>query len=262
MVTAKRITMTKAQAESADGQRLIEALIELCKDGCVTRDEIIALKALLAGLRSSIPAIPYLLALVRECLADEALNEFELYQLKKAFERVVPKGVRAKITDHLREIGLPSPRDKDDEEPAWHRDTATPAQLSYIVNLGGDPSSVTSKGDAAALIDALLERRPPTPRQQMLIRFFDQPHLAAMTKEEVSVWLNGWFSEDPRREMAWDLFKRETGHDAWSVDASQVPIGAYRRYMRKRSGSRLWVVLLGAGLCAAVALGYWLGRAQ
>src|SRR5690606_32273112 len=122
--------------------------------------------------------------------------------------------------------------------------------------LGGTVTPRMTKGDASVLIDQLLERRPPTPRQRMLLRFFNRLDLERRTKDEVSVWIDEIFCGDHRNEQAWERFKRETNHDPFGQDPAVVPIGACSRYLRvKRLSSIRWLILIGAlGLVAGVAV--------
>ncbi len=206
----------------------------------------------LRGSAASIAAISFLRAITREIVADGSVDASEAYRLKEAFVRVVPKEIRGIVSTHLESIGLPA-FDPDEAQPAWTRDEATAKQIAYIVNLGGTVSPSMTRGEASGLIDALLERRPPTPRQMMVLRFFDQLQLANSTKDEVSEWLDALYAQDGRYEHAWERFKRETNHDPFGTDPKVVPVGAYRKYLRVRVGQSLsrtrkdvgcWVMLL------------------
>jgi hypothetical protein len=96
-----------------------------------------------------------------------------------------------------------------------------------------------TKGDASRLIEELLERRPPTPRQMMLLRFFDRLDLARATKDDVSEWIDHLYSSDSRLERAWDRFKRLTDHDPRGQDPSIVPVGAFREYVETKMSPAL-----------------------
>ncbi len=258
-MTAKgtRITMTKAQAESPVGSALIDLILSMCHDGVLDIMEVEHLHAFLRGSESSpIPAVGFLRAKTRLAVADGSINEIEEYDLKKAFERVVPKEARGVVSTHLEGIGLPVASHVD--TPPWTHDEATAKQIEYIVNLGGKVTPGMTKGEASVLIDQLLERRPPTPRQRMLLRFFNRLDLERCTKDEVSAWIDDLFCRNHRNELAWERFKRETGHDPFGQDPTVVPIGACSRYLRsKRNPAFRWLMLLGAlGLIAIVVMSW------
>lgn len=153
-------------------------------------------------------------------------------------ERVVPKSGRMRLTELLSGLGLPSQGDDDDGPTSsgdWRSDPATARQLAYVRDLGGRADAQMTKGRASAIIDDLLERRPPTPRQHMLLRFYDRLDLRTKTKEEVSVWVDSLYIRDEAYERAWHIFKTEIGDDGSIRDPEVVPIGAYRKYMRVRA---------------------------
>ncbi len=88
-----------------------------------------------------------------------------------------------------------------------------------------------TKGEASDLIESLLNRVLPTPRQVMLARFFDRADLISRTKIEVALWIDELFVQSPAMEASWERFKRESVFDPFSMDPSVVPIGAYRNYL-------------------------------
>jgi hypothetical protein len=223
-----RITLTKAECESPTGKRLIDLILSMCHDGCLSISEVDELHIFLRNDASAIAAIPYLRAITREAVADGAINDAEAYALKLAFERVVPKEARGIISTHLESIGLPAVREYE-AQAAWTEDEATHRQIAYIVDLGGTVTPGLTKGQASELIEQLLERRPPTPRQRMLLRFFNRLDLLQVTKDDVSLWIDQLYASDERLERAWDRFKRETNHDPCDQDASIVPIGAFKK---------------------------------
>lgn len=230
----RRITLTKSQAESSAGRQLIDMILSIVHDGRMTLREVMDLHYVLCEDKTGIPAFEYLRARTREIIADGVVDEFEEYRLKQAFERVVPKDVRSVISTHLEGIGLPFDDERNTTEP-WRSHAATSKQIDYIIALGGRPLPDMNKGEASDLIEELLERRPPTPRQQMLIRFFAwdvQP--PPVTKERVSEFTDIQFGLKPELERAWDRFKLETDHDPFCQDPSIVPIGAFSKYVSVR----------------------------
>lgn len=230
-----RITLTAKQCESPTGKRLIDLILSMCHDGELDLAEVADLHAYLLRDQSEIAAVEFLRALTREVLADGALSAAEAHRLKLAFERVVPKEVRGIISTHLEKIGAPNAV-RSAGSSAWELDPATSRQIDYIIDLGGTIMPGMTKGEASNLIEDLLERRPPTPRQRMLLRFFDRLDLARSTKDEVSEWVDHLFMQDERHERAWERFKMETRHDPGCQNPTVVPVGAYRNYMVSRLG--------------------------
>jgi hypothetical protein len=231
-----RITLTKSQAESSVGTQLIDLILSMCHDGELDITEIETLHMFLRRNESaSINAIAFLRSITREVVSDGAIDQFEAYKLKQAFERVVPKEARGVVSTHLESIGLPGTG--DDDPRSWTRHEATAKQLDYIAALGGTATPRMTKGEASVMIDELLERRPPTPRQMMLLRFFDRLDLTGRTKEEISAWIDELYYKTPAAERAWDKFKLATKHDPHGQDPTVVPIGACSQYMQAPSGS-------------------------
>ncbi|MFH1746632.1 MAG: hypothetical protein ABIG44_06255 [Planctomycetota bacterium] len=210
-------------------------ILDTCHDGRLDIREVEELHIFLRRDTSTIAAVQYLRAITRECVTDGTVDDAEAYRLKVAFERVVPKAVRGVVSTHLEGIGLPAV-DDDDAAPAWTRDEATARQIEYIVNLGGAVSPQMTKGDASKLIGELLERRPPSPRQTMVLRFFNRLDLAQATKDDVSLWIDEFYASDGRFERAWDRFKRATNHDPFELNPTIVPVGAFKDYLEPRGG--------------------------
>ncbi len=230
MGTGTRITLTKKQSESATGKRLIDLIVDMCHDGRLDIDEVVELDAFLRSDTSGIAAVPFLRAITREAVADGAIDDAEAYRLKLAFVRVVPKDCRGVVSTHLEDIGLPAV-DCDDVAASWIFDDATERQREYILALGGTVSPNMTKGEASKLIDHLLECRPPTGRQMMVLRFFNRLDLAKTTRDDVSLWLDRFYASDSRFERAWERFKRATNHDPYARDPSIVPVGAYKDFL-------------------------------
>jgi hypothetical protein len=118
-----------------------------------------------------------------------------------------------------------------------HSVKASENQLQYIHNLGGNPPAGISHGDAAVMIKELLAKQPPSPRQMMILRFWNKTDLMQASKDEVAAWLDQFYNEDPRRKEAWETFKLENGDDGSQRDPSWVPIGVGESYL-SRCGSQ------------------------
>jgi hypothetical protein len=113
----------------------------------------------------------------------------------------------------------------------WNQ--ATSNQLKYIRDLGGNPPEGITKDDASELIQQLLARNGPTPRQMMILRFWGRMEMAESSKDEVSEWMSQFYTEDPRRKLAWEKFKIENGDDGLQRDPSWVPVGIGGTYLSK-----------------------------
>lgn len=118
---------------------------------------------------------------------------------------------------------------------------ATERQLQFIRDLGGNPPEGISRAGAEVLISQLLvkqresfdKEQPPTPRQVMVLRFWNRMDLASTSKWEVTNWLSQFYAEDSRRLAAWEMFKAEIGDDGSQRDPSFVPIGTGMEYLKK-----------------------------
>ncbi|MGB8370997.1 MAG: hypothetical protein ACLPYZ_10870 [Limisphaerales bacterium] len=120
-----------------------------------------------------------------------------------------------------------------------HSVKATEGQLQYIRDLGGNPSADLTHAAAAETIKQLLARQQPTPRQMMILRFWNKTDLMQSSKEDVTTWLEQFYSEDPRRKAAWEAFKLENGDDGSQRDPSWVPIGVGESYLSKCGSNQL-----------------------
>jgi hypothetical protein len=92
----RRVTLTKAQAESPTGQELIALLTWLSADGMVSREEMSQLRSWLEVDHGvDFPALPFLYEVIDQISSDGEVSEDELDRLAFAIERVLPKDVRA-----------------------------------------------------------------------------------------------------------------------------------------------------------------------
>ena len=122
-----------------------------------------------------------------------------------------------------------------------HSVKATEKQLEYIRSMGGNPPPNFSRADADELIPELQAQQREilekqlllTPRQLMVLRFWNRLDLADKSKWDVEQWLDMFYHEDFRRKVAWETFKLENEDDGSQRDPSWVPIGAGESYLRK-----------------------------
>lgn len=122
---------------------------------------------------------------------------------------------------------------------------ATNPQCEFVRELARDvgvsvPAFISRK-QAEELIPVLKQMRyeqaakqePPTPRQVMAVRFWNNLGLAHSSKWEVTKWLDSFYSENPKRKEAWEIFKREVGDDGSHSDPLAVPVGAGFEYLAR-----------------------------
>lgn len=237
MIQDKFTRLSDLHATSPQGKQLLGMILDICQDEEFDLAEIKELYRFLTNDKSGIPAVKQLRPLVADVIADEDVDQAEAYRLKQAFLKVCPPDVRRVVETHLDSIDLPTTEaSNDDFEPAWKHHPATRKQIEFIRNLGGYVPPDATKGEASLAIDALLNDRPATPRQLMLLRFFDRLELAASSKDEVGEWVDDFYASDERYLRAWERFKRATNHNPRGQDPNVVPVGAYRQYMESDGG--------------------------
>lgn len=111
---------------------------------------------------------------------------------------------------------------------------ATEKQLKYIHDLGGDVPPRLTKSAAATLIQELVGYGDkPTPRQIMILRFWNRMDLATGTKNEIAEWQQRFYAENPMRKEAWELYKKQNNDDGTQRDSSWVEIGEGENYLLK-----------------------------
>ena len=133
---------------------------------------------------------------------------------------------------------------------------ASGKQIDYIVALGGKYREGLTKDQASDMIGSLLANRP-TPRQMMVLKFWNRMDLAESGVDGVSEWMDEWYGEDSRRLEAWQKWKSEYPAigNSRSADAFQeVPLGIAYSYLESVSKSKkggcgcAFLVLLAIGL--------------
>lgn len=258
-----RITLTKAHIASEDGQRLIQLLLEIGIDGQLTDEELTQLSEWLQNAPQHIPAIRHLLELVTDALIDGVISAEERKILQKQIERVLPSTERERLVmarkafeekrcaeernraqqekeerERLRGEERVK-REREYERQRQEYNKPTEAQLRYIKGLGGSLHECATKQDASDRIEQLLHSNGSiSPRQQMVLRFWNitpEPHWG---KAQVSVWMDQFYESDSDHQLAWELFKEESGDTGSSRDPERVPVGIGQKYLLKvRSGA-------------------------
>jgi hypothetical protein len=223
-----RVRMTQVQAATPAGRKLLEAILQTCHDGQIEYAEAEQVFACLKAVGDSIPAAGYLRVILMESLEDGSIDAHDAYRLKQAFIDVVPRESKPIIETHLQGIGLPAREAESHiDQPPWWPDPITGKQAHFIASLGGVVRPNMTKGEASVLIDQLLNRQPPTPRQIMLLRFFNRMDLADASREEISGFVAELQRADPDAMAYWDRFKLQAGIPKSHRDPLAVPIGAY-----------------------------------
>jgi len=91
-----------------------------------------------------------------------------------------------------------------------------------------------TKSEASIMISELTKRRA-TVRQQMVLRFWGKSSMANKSVEEVSDWMDAWYDNDPRRLLAWEMWKDEVGdygiRDIAYID--KVPENGGKTFLKK-----------------------------
>jgi len=228
----KRVTLTKAQLSTDAGRELRDLLGNIAEDGALTDAEIAELGRRLIAARADIPAIAHLQDTLSDVLRDGILTDAERRMVMRQIERVLPKGDREEVQFARRSLAEFA-RIESRLEP-------TDAQLRYIAGLGGTISEDATRDDASAIIDALLNSNASiTPRQWMVIRFWNKAVPNDWGRKHVSEWMDEWYGQDPAHQAAWELFKEETGDSGVLVDPTRVPVGAGARYYARVKGSEV-----------------------
>jgi hypothetical protein len=220
----KRVSLTPSQCGSGRGQELLVLLSEITREGLVSKDGVERLNAWLdENTGSEIPAISFL-ANIPERFGE--LTTAKAFQVHFAIERVLPKTFREGVREKRQEAWLHSPL----------KPRATEAQLNYIRDLGGKPPVGINIAEASLLIEQLLDHSDhsrPTPRQIMVLRFWNRMDLANRSRSDISNWLEHFYAQDSRRKSAWQLYKLQNKDDGTQRDPSWVKIGEGENCLRE-----------------------------
>jgi hypothetical protein len=261
---AKRVSLTPSQCASGKGQELLVLLSEITREGLVSKDGVRRLNIWLdENSGSEIPAINFL-SNIPVRLGE--LTTSKAFEVHFAIERVLPKAIRERVKEKRQEAWLHSPlkpkateaqlnyiRDLggkpppginiaeasllieqllEHSSPALEQN-ATEKQLQYISELGGSPPIGLTKSNASKLIEELKDGgNTPTPRQIMILRFWNRMDLANRSRGEIVNWLESFYAQDSRRKSAWQLYKLQNKDDGTQRDPSWVKIGEGENCLR------------------------------
>ena len=245
-MTSTRITLTKKQLSTEDVMSLRALLVEVTKDGELSLGEIDTLKAWLAQRvdKCEVPAIHYLLEAVNAVILDGHVSSDDRLEIMVAIERVLPLPDRrqakaARLNAQAKTAVAKEDGDNSEGEDDEDKESATQPQIAYIRALGGEVPANLGKWEASDLITQLKSRASSvSPRQMMVLRFWNKLELAKAGHARVSDWMDDWYKKDGLHLEAWELYKRESGDDGGQGDPDRVSIGAGYTYMKKLGGNR------------------------
>lgn len=282
----KRVSLTPSQCESDKGRELLSLLSEITRDGLVSKDGVQRLNTWLdVNSGSEIPAINFLLNI------PERLGKFttaKAFKVHFAIERVLPKAIREGVKEKRQEAWLHSPLKPKATEAQLNyiRDLggkpqpginiaeasllieqllehsrppleqkASEKQLQYVRELGGSPPLGLTKSKASKLIEELKDAdNTPTPRQIMLLRFWNRMDLANQSRGEIVNWLENFYAQDSRRKSAWQLYKLQNNDDGTQRDPSWVKIGEGENCLRDLIAWRKKAVLILSGVVVLIII--------
>lgn len=222
-----RVTLTKAELSTPQGKGLVALIQRIGEDADVTSDELRELLAAVeeGGAFCDLASSVFLRGVIHDILADGKIELYEAEQLRRGLARVLPKVMRDQFDDIF-------PPDPNANRPQWYFDPISDRQFSFLKDLGHPGPSKLSKGEASEAIQTLLNKREnpslydgvgPTERQLMLLRFWNRRELFTATRSQISDFIDSWYSGNPLRKIAWEMWKAEQGKPV--TDPNDVPIG-------------------------------------
>jgi hypothetical protein len=265
----RRVSLTKRQLAEEQGAELLSILCAVTADGKLADDEVSKLGDwLLKNQSLEYPAVGMLLEVLARVLADGAVSEEERLELHLAIEKTLPVTERA----HAKQRRAEQETDVSyAREPSWRSDPATEAQRNFIRSLGGTLRSGASKGEASDIIESRLGNQPLSNRQMMVLRFWNRPRAPGEDKRAIIDWMDQFYTEDPDRKRAWELYKEEAEDDGLQGDAEKVPLGAGSEYLARikkggdgaiprfrRSAARIRTSSAGNRTASSPSIGTWL----
>lgn len=121
----------------------------------------------------------------------------------------------------------------------WIKNPATAAQLKYLRALGIQGGDNLTKGEASDMIDsAVNSSRSVSNRQMMVLRFWNKIAVAKQGRNRVSEWMDDWYTDDPDRKAAWELWKEDNDDHGRQDSPEKVPLGIGYKYLKRvKSGA-------------------------
>ncbi len=242
--SSPRLPLTQRQREAAAAADLLAVLCAITTDGPIEPAKAERLRDwLFTHSSADLPAGANLTEIVVRILANGARRESDTIELYLAIERVLPvteRGFVREIQAMAEEAAEPV-RDSGDQRITkastglrdWRLDPMTDPQRNFIKGLGGSIAASATKGEAALLIDQLLRKKPISSRQQVILQFWNRQPATDEGPREVAEWQERFYTEDPDRKAAWELFRQETMDNSQPGDPFQVPVGVGPTYLAR-----------------------------
>jgi len=214
----QRVTLTKAQMQSADVQEFGTLLVNIAADGVLGYEELQTLTEWLNTHKDlDVPAIKFMFDLLLRICEDGRITEEEIFDIQLAIERILPKEFRTKITDTRKTV--------------YYQQPASTNQLDLLQQLTGDRPVDLTRSQASERIENHFANPPASNRQVMFLRFWNRMDLSNLSRRDIAEWMDAFINDDKMRWQAWDLYKDESGDDGEQNDPSTVPLGAYTKYL-------------------------------
>jgi len=216
----QRLKLNEDEIATEEGAKFLTLLTQAYHEG-INEEVVRRLGIQLEGYRaSSIPGIQRMINLMDAVLSDGKVEAFELMQVKNFIYHLVPSHLLAdNQAQHSNE-------NKRDFTPH-----ATERQLAYLEALTGERPSGLSMQEASDRISEEIEGATGllSHRQKMVVQFWNIEFTGGQcTKEKFSALLDNFYSEDPARKRAWELYKSEFGDNPKSI-----PLGIGATYLDK-----------------------------
>lgn len=233
----KPLAISSRQLASKDVRNFLRLLMVATSDGCISNEDIASIASwLLRNKDISIPAVAYIRNIINETVNACPILDEDRRLVFHAILRVLPPEERsiakARFVSHERN----DENNKADDEEQDNNDfgKATEKQINFMSENRIRFSKNCTKTQASDKIsDFLNSRRSVTDRQLMVLRFWKRTYMSRLGKQGVSEWLNGWYSDDPMRLKAWELWKKDNKSSNASNDPQLVPLGMGYVYLQK-----------------------------
>lgn len=235
-MSAPKLTLNPQQLSNEAAQELLALLEAISADGRLDDAEILKLDEWLSKAgKENVPAITFLRHTVSEVLADRVIIDEERKTIVGAILRILPPEESVDAGIRFSEAEESDKQKKSWELKQKHDHTpATKSQLCYLNALGIPIPPKCTKSQASELIDeAICAHQPVTPRQMMVLRFWNHEHLAAKGRHAVSEWTDTWYAGDPDRLTAWNLWRESIGDLGRDDPPEKVPVGAGPEFLVK-----------------------------
>jgi hypothetical protein len=220
-----RVTLTKSELESKNGREFIKFVEGIGSDDTIDFNEVNSLLSAVdhGGKFHNLVGAGFLRETIQEIINDGKIEQHEIERLRYAISRVLPKSIRDESGFYSEKSITASYQ----RLPTWHKDPATDKQLDLLLKLGIDFNQGLTKGEASIIISKYIQQKEarPTPRQMMILRFFNKMEFAECGKAEVSDWMDRWYLENAKRKEAWERYKLNQRGEITDPESVEIGIG-------------------------------------